>query len=43
VNRIIYDAVETINRRYRPYYTLARNATGSLSAGEAQAGRSAHT
>ena len=43
VNRIIYDAVETIDRRCRPYYTLAPNATGSLSAGAAQAGRSAYT
>ena len=38
VHLAIYDAVESIDRRYDPYYTLAPNATGSLSAAAAKAG-----
>jgi hypothetical protein len=38
VHLAIYDAVESIDRRYEPYYTLAPNATGSLSAAAAKAG-----
>jgi hypothetical protein len=34
----IYDAVESIERRYEPYYTLVPGATGSLSAAAAKAG-----
>jgi len=37
VHLAIYDAVESIDRRYEPYYTLAPNATGSLSAAAAKA------
>jgi len=36
VHLAIYDAVESIDRRYEPYYTLAPNATGSLSAAAAR-------
>jgi len=38
VHLAIYDAVESIDRRYEPYYTLVPNATGSLSAAAAKAG-----
>lgn len=38
VHLAIYDAVESIDRRYEPYYTLAPNASGSLSAAAAKAG-----
>jgi hypothetical protein len=38
VHLAIYDAVESIDRRYEAYYTLAPNATGSLSAATAKAG-----
>ena len=34
VHLAIYDAVESIDRRYEPYYTLAPGATGSLSAAQ---------
>jgi hypothetical protein len=34
----IYDAVESIDRRHEPYYTLAPNATRSLSAAAAKSG-----
>src|SRR5580692_10903235 len=35
VHLAIYDAVESIDRRYEPYYTFAPGATGSLSAAAA--------
>lgn len=38
VHLAIYDAVESIERRYEPYYTLAPGAIGSLSAAAAKAG-----
>src|SRR6266849_7896709 len=38
VHVAIYDAVESIDRRYAPYYTLVPNANGSLSAAAAKAG-----
>ncbi len=38
VHLAIYDAVESIDRRYEPYYTLVPGATGSLSAAAAKAG-----
>ncbi|HWW29360.1 MAG TPA: vanadium-dependent haloperoxidase [Steroidobacteraceae bacterium] len=38
VHLAIYDAVESIDRRYEPYYTHAPGATGSLSAAAAKAG-----
>src|SRR5580700_3039966 len=38
VHLAIYDAVESIDRRYEPYYTRAPGATGSLSAAAAKAG-----
>jgi hypothetical protein len=38
VHLAIYDAVESIDRRYEPYYTLVPGATGSLSAAAATAG-----
>jgi hypothetical protein len=38
VHLAIYDAVESIDRRYEPYYTLVPGATGSLSAAAAAAG-----
>ena len=38
VHLAIYDAVESIDRRYEAYYTLAPGATGSLSAAAAKAG-----
>jgi len=38
VHLAIYDAVESIDRRYEPYYTLDPGATGSLSAAAAKAG-----
>jgi hypothetical protein len=38
VHLAIYDAVESIDRRYEPYYTRAPNATGSQSAAAAKAG-----
>jgi hypothetical protein len=38
VHLAIYDAVESIERRYEPYYTLAPGATGSPSAAAAKAG-----
>ena len=41
VHLAIYDAVESIERRYEPYYTLAPAATGSASAAAAKAGHDA--
>jgi hypothetical protein len=38
VHLAIYDAVESIDRRYAPYYTFVPGATGSLSAAAAKAG-----
>jgi len=38
VHLAIYDAVESIDRRYAPYHTLVPGATGSLSAAAARAG-----
>ena len=38
VHLAIYDAVESIERRYEPYYTLAPGALGSPSAAAAKAG-----
>src|ERR1700735_3366527 len=38
VHLAIYDAVESIERRYAPYYTLAPGAIGSPSAAAAKAG-----
>lgn len=38
VHLAIYDAVESIDRRYEPYYTLVPHATGSLNAAAAKAG-----
>src|SRR5215813_511949 len=38
VHLAIYDAVESIDRRYDPYHTLVPGATGSLSAAAARAG-----
>jgi len=38
VQLAIYDAVESIDRRYEPYYTRVPGATGSLSAAAAKAG-----
>jgi hypothetical protein len=38
VHLAIYDAVESIERRYEPYYTLAPGAIGSPSAAAAKAG-----
>src|SRR6266568_4581874 len=38
VHLAIYDAVESIDRRYEPYYILVPGATGSLSAAAAKAG-----
>ena len=38
VHLAIYDAVESIDRRYEPYHTLVPGATGSLSAAAARAG-----
>lgn len=38
VHVAIYDAVESIDRRYEPYYTITPAATGSLSAAAAKAG-----
>ena len=38
VQLAIYDAVESIDRRYVPYYTRVPGATGSLSAAAAKAG-----
>jgi VCPO second helical-bundle domain len=38
VHLAIYDAVESIDRRYHPYHSLVPGATGSLSAAIAQAG-----
>jgi len=38
VHLAIYDAVESIDRRYEPYYTFAPGASGSLSAAAAKAG-----
>jgi hypothetical protein len=38
VHLAIYDAVESIDRRYEPYYTAVPGATGSLSAAAAKAG-----
>ena len=38
VHLAIYDAVESIERRYEPYYTLVPGATGSPSAAVAKAG-----
>ena len=38
VHLAIYDAVESIDRHYEPYYTLVPGATGSLSAAAAKAG-----
>src|SRR5260370_12137835 len=37
VHLAIYDAVESIDRRYEGYYTQVPNATGSLSAAAAKA------
>jgi hypothetical protein len=41
VHLAIYDAVEPIERRYEPYYTLAPGAIGSPSAAAAKAGHDA--
>src|SRR5580700_6034959 len=41
VHLAIYDAVESIERRYEPYYTLAPGAIGSPSAAAAKAGHDA--
>src|SRR5579863_3738160 len=38
VHLAIYDAVESVERRYEPYYTLVPGATGSPSAAAAKAG-----
>src|SRR5580658_3891808 len=38
VHLAIYDAVESIERRYEPYYTLVPGATGLPSAAAAKAG-----
>jgi hypothetical protein len=38
VHLAIYDAVESIDRRFEPYYTREPGATGSLSAAAAKAG-----
>ena len=38
VHLAIYDAVESIERRFEPYYTRVPGATGSLSAAAAKAG-----
>src|SRR5450631_4679204 len=38
VHLAIYDAVESLERRYEPYYTLVPGATGSPSAAAAKAG-----
>jgi hypothetical protein len=38
VHLAIYDAVESIDRRYEPYYTVVPGATGSPSAAAAKAG-----
>src|SRR6185503_7273292 len=38
VHLAIYDAVESIDRRYEPYHSLVPGATGSLSAAAAKAG-----
>ena len=38
VHLAIYDAVESIERRYEPYYTLVPGAKGSSSAAAALAG-----
>jgi PAP2 superfamily len=38
VQLAIYDAVESIDRRYEPYYTRVPGGTGSLSAAAAKAG-----
>ena len=38
VQLAIYDAVESIDGRYEPYYTRIPGATGSLSAAAAKAG-----
>jgi hypothetical protein len=38
VHLAIYDAVESIERRYEPYYTLVPGATGSSTAAAAKAG-----
>jgi len=37
VHLAIYDAVESIDRRYEPYYSLVRGATGSVGAAAAKA------
>jgi hypothetical protein len=41
VHLAIYDAVESIERRYEPYYTLVPAAIGSPSAAAAKAGHDA--
>ena len=41
VQLAIYDAVESIDGRYEPYYTRVPGATGSLSAAAAKAGHDA--
>ena len=38
VHLAIYDAVESIDRRYHPYHSLVPGATGSVSAAAAKAG-----
>ncbi len=38
VHLAIYDAVESIDRRYEPYHAFVPGATGSLSAAAAKAG-----
>jgi len=38
VHLAIYDAVESIDRRYQPYHSIIPGATGSLSAAVAKAG-----
>ena len=41
VHVAIYDAVESIDRRYQPYYASVSGARGSMSAAAARAGRDA--
>jgi PAP2 superfamily protein len=41
VHLAIYDAVESIDHRYEPYYTLVQGASGSMTAAAARAGHDA--
>src|SRR5207253_318306 len=41
VQLAVYDAVESIDRRYQPYYAFVAGASGSMSAAAARAGRDA--